>query len=426
MSFFEFLKKRGFIYQSTDDRNIAEILEGSAVFYAGFDPTADSLHIGHLLPIMLMRQMQRKGHIPIVLIGGATALIGDPSGKKEARPIISAEKVFENAEIIKKQLSKFIDPSGGKAVFLNNFDWLAEMKMIDYLRDLGSKFSVNKMLSAESVRQRLDEGISYLEFSYSILQAYDFLHLNDKYNCSIQIGGQDQWGNIVAGSDLVRRFKATQVYGITVPLLLSSSGEKFGKTAGAAVWLSPEKTPPFDYYQFWRNVPDSDCGRMLRLFTELPDGEIESLEKLQPPLINRAKEILAFECAKAVHGEKNASESFMAASSKFGSADPKNEIQTSSSIKNFSSANPQPALLPAAEISENPGEENIRVVRIFTESGLCSSNSEARRLIKGGGAYLNGEKISDAEMTIPAEKIRQNSTMISAGKKNPKRIVFKK
>jgi tyrosyl-tRNA synthetase len=308
---------------------------------------------------------------------------------------------------------------------VDNAEWLSEMKMIDYLRDFGAKFSVNKMLSAESVKQRLEDGISYLEFSYMILQACDFLHLNEKYNCSLQIGGQDQWGNIVAGTDIIRRFKATQAYGITVPLLLSSSGEKFGKTAAGAIWLSSSKTSDFDYYQFWRNIPDSDCGKMLRLFTELPEKEIFELERLEAPQLNRAKEILAFECTKFVRGEKIATESYLTAGARFGFADPDTKIKTSSNIINIVSATTNiSADLPTAKIARIQGEDSVWIVRLFTESQLCSSSGEARRLIKGGGAYINGQKIDDQDMKVPYQKILNQETIIAAGRKNFKKIVL--
>jgi tyrosyl-tRNA synthetase len=426
MPLFEFLKSRGFIYQTTDDAAIAGLLNGNISFYAGFDPTADSLHVGHLLPIMLIRHLLRNNHKAIVLIGGATALIGDPSGKKEARSILSPEKIEENYAAIKKQLENLISADDKKhnVIFVNNAEWLSQMTMLDYLRDLGSKFSVNKMLSSESVKQRLQSGISYLEFSYSILQAYDFLHLNKKYNCILQIGGQDQWGNIVSGTDLIRRFNSVQAYGLTVPLLLASSGEKFGKTADGAVWLSPQKTSPFDYYQFWRNTTDTDCGKFLRLFTDLPDEEIKNLESLPPPLINRTKEILAFESTKIVHGKKAASESFLSATSKFGSADPNNTVKTSSEITEISINAASEEKIQTACIREIPNENSVWIIRILTESGLCSSNGEARRLISGGGAYLNGEKITDPAMNLPAADVKSDRLIISAGKKNHKRIIF--
>ncbi|HOK05251.1 MAG TPA: tyrosine--tRNA ligase, partial [Victivallales bacterium] len=281
MTKFERIKNRGYIYQSTDDEALPKLLDSKLTFYAGFDPTADSLHVGHLLPIMLIRELVKMGHQAIILIGGGTALIGDPSGKKEARKMLDENTVKNNAAAIRQQLINLVSDNDSSPIFIDNSDWLCQMKMIYYLRELGSKFSINKMLSAESVKQRLETGISYLEFSYMILQAYDFLKLYEDYNCTLQIGGQDQWGNIVAGTDIIRRFKSIQAYGITVPLLLTPTGEKFGKTANGTVWLSSSKTSDFDYYQFWRNVPDSECKKMLSLFTELPDDEIEELSKLQ-------------------------------------------------------------------------------------------------------------------------------------------------
>ncbi len=417
------IRSRGYIYQTTDDEALGRLLGGKIAFYAGFDPTANSLHVGHLLPIMLIRLLARMGHKPIILVGGGTALIGDPSGKKEARKMLDMATVSENASAIRKQLSSLL-PTSHEALFVDNAEWLCEMKMIDYLRDFGSRFSVNKMLAAESVKQRLDDGISYLEFSYMILQACDFLHLNEKHGCILQIGGQDQWGNIVAGTDMIRRFKSVQAYGITVPLLLSSSGEKFGKTAEGAVWLSPQRTSDFDYYQFWRNTPDADCGRMLRLFTELPLPEVEQLEKLQPPALNRAKEILAFECTRIARGEKAAAESFLSAGAKFGFADPESKIQTSSNIRRVNAAEAKNSAMPTAKIARTPGEDSVWIVRILTESGLCSSGGEARRLIKGGGAYLDGQKISDPDLKIPAEKLAKGDSIVAAGKKNFRKIIL--
>lgn len=426
MNNFEQIKRRAYIYQSTDDKALNKILEGKICFYAGFDPTADSLHVGHLLPIMLMRMLVKYGHTAIVLVGGGTAMIGDPSGKKEARRMLDLETVSKNANLIKKQLSSLINDEE-KTIFVDNSEWLCQMKMIDYLRELGSRFSVNKMLTAESVKQRLESGISYLEFSYMILQAYDFLVLNEKYNCILQIGGQDQWGNIVAGTDLIRRFKSIQAYGITVPLLLAPNGEKFGKTADGAVWISPEKTSDFDYYQFWRNVSDCDCAKLLRLFTDLPDCEIDDLEKLQPPELNRAKEILAFECTRIARGHDAAVKSYLAAGNKFGFADPQLKIKTSSTITTINPATAQNSSnLPVAKIAINQNENELWIVKLFTESGLCSSSGEARRLIQGGGAYLNGQKISNVNLKIPSSELENKETIIAAGKKNFKKIIFER
>ncbi len=424
MKIFDDLQKRGFIYQTTDDA-LKELLDTHGkVFYVGFDPTGDSLHVGHLLPVMLIRNLQRAGHIPIILVGGATALIGDPSGKQEARPILSKETAAANADKIRSQLASFIDTSEGKAIFANNYDWFKDLSLIDFLRDIGYRFSVNRMLTAESVKQRLESGISYLEFSYMLLQAYDFMILNKKFDCVLQAGGQDQWGIIVAGIDLVRRMNSREVYGMTSPLLLNSTGEKFGKTAGAAVWLDSGRTPIFDYYQFWRNTQDSDVGRLLRLFTDLPLEEIERLSLLEAPKINRAKEILAFEATSLAHGQAEAERIYKAVSSQFGQADPEGLIQTSSAISRIGSASASEELPVYSLGGTLSGGGKIWVVKLLSESGLCSSNGEARRLIKGGGAYFDGTRISDENLQLGAEDFKDGSAILKAGKKNIKKVLI--
>ncbi|HBC89058.1 MAG TPA: tyrosine--tRNA ligase [Lentisphaeria bacterium] len=421
---FSELKDRNFIYQTTDDEKIPEILnKGKNIFYAGFDPTADSLHVGHLLPVMAIRHLQSAGNIPIVLVGGATALVGDPSGKQEARPIMSKDKVAENAAAIKKQLASFIDTSN--AIFVNNADWFCNMLYIDFLRDVGHRFSVNKMLTAESVKLRLETGLSFLEFNYMLLQAYDFYILNKEHRCTLQIGGQDQWGNIVAGVDLVRRMSSNEAYGMTMPLLTNDSGEKFGKTVAGAVWLDPKRTSIFDYYQFWRNTDDSQVEKLLKYFTVLPVEEIERLASLQAPAINRAKEILAFEATKLAHGQEAATKAYLAACSKFGYSDPKGEIETSSSIKSISADTGSIADLPTYKVSSaNFADKGMWIVKLMTESGLCTSSSDARRLIKGGGAYVNDTRISDENATVRKEDFSKNALILKAGKKNVRRIVL--
>lgn len=428
MGCFTKLKERGFIYQVTDEENLPAILNnGKLLYYTGFDATANSLHVGHLIPIMAMLHLQTAGHIPIVLVGGATALIGDPSGKQEARPILSKEDVGKNADALKKQLSRFIKIDTGNAVFVNNYDWFKDMLYIDFLRDIGYRFSVNKMLTADSVKMRLESGgISFLEFSYMLLQAYDFYILNKNYDCSLQLGGQEQWGNIVAGVDLVRRISSVQVYGFTCPLLTNSQGEKLGKTAAGAVWLDENKTSVFDYYQFWRNTQDSDVRRLSLLFTTLPVDEINELcGSDNASQINRAKEILAFEATKLAHGEEAARKTYLAAGTKFGFADPECKIKTSSSVKNIKPKTDSISDLPTYKISlENFTKDGIWIVKLMTDSGLCASNSEARRLIQGGGAYFNEEKISDLNWNLKPEDFQNKSVILKAGKKNLKRIVL--
>ncbi len=426
---------RGFFYQLTDEESLHKILnESSITFYVGFDPTADSLHIGHLLPVMAAKRLQSYGHKPIMLVGGATALVGDPSGKQEARPILSREKVAKNAATIKAQIGRFINFN--EAYLVNNADWFADMLYIDMLRNIGSHFSVNRMLSMDSVKQRMETGISFLEFKYMILQAYDFVHLNEKYNCELQVGGQDQWGNIVSGVELGRKLKGKPFYGATFPLLMDRSGQKFGKTAAGAVWLDKNRTSVFDYYQFWRNVEDTDVCRLLYLFTALPSDEIESFKKLQAPAINRAKEILAYETTLLAHGAEEAKNAYIAAGTKFGFADPENKIATSSTIKTITASNSSESL-PTYEISsdeisssssksdDSSTSEGKWLVALITESGLTSSNGEARRLIQGGGAYINDKKITDVNYDVTENDFENNEMILKAGKKNMRRIIIR-
>lgn len=421
------LKERGFIYQVTDETAVEKLLNTEKVhFYAGFDPTANSLHVGHLLPVMVMSRLQRSGHVPIVLVGGATALVGDPSGKQEARPILSKEMVAENAAAIKAQLARFISIDEGRAVFVNNADWFLDLKYIDFLRDVGTHFSVNRMLSMDSVKMRMETGISFLEFNYMLLQSYDFHVLFQKYGCKLQAGGQDQWGNIVSGVELVRKMDQTEVFGITFPLLLNSQGQKFGKTAAGAVWLDKARTSVFDYYQFWRNTDDAEVEKLLFFFTSLPVDEIRALGALKAPEINRAKEILAFEATLLAHGEADAVKAYIAAGSKFGFADPDGKIKTSSAITGVKAdASAGLADLPTWKlpVSEIP-EEGIWIVKFLADAGLASSNGEARRLIQGGGAYLNDSRLSDLDFKVKKSDFVDNSLILKAGKKNIRRVVL--
>lgn len=432
---FEDMAERGFFYQITDEEALRKILnESNVTFYVGFDPTADSLHVGHLLQVMVAKKLQSYGHKPIMLVGGATALVGDPTGKQEARPLLSKETVAKNAEAIKAQLSRFINFND--AYFVNNTDWFADMLYIDMLRNIGVHFSVNRMLSMDSVKQRMESGISFLEFNYMILQSYDFVYLNEKYNCELEVGGQDQWGNIVSGVELGRKLKGKPFYGATSPLLTDSSGQKFGKTAGNAVWLDKNRTSIFDYYQFWRNVDDKDVCKLLYLFTFLPSEEIESFKKLQAPKINRAKEILAYETTMLAHGSEEAKNAYVAAGTKFGFADPENKILTSSTIKNITISNSSESLptyeISSDEISSSTSEDDDSstsdgkwIVELFTESRLTSSNGEARRLIQGGGAYINDTKISDINYKVSEVDFKNGEMILKAGKKNIRRILIK-
>jgi tyrosyl-tRNA synthetase len=422
---FEDLDSRGFFYQLTDTEAVkAKLNTEKTYFYVGFDPTGDSLHIGHLLPVMAARRLQQAGHIPIMLVGGATGMVGDPSGKNEARKVLTKELVASNAQALKKQLSKFIDFDNENAIFANNADWLCDLLYIDMLRDIGRHFSVNKMLSMDSVKQRMETGISFLEFNYMILQAYDFLYLNDKFNCTLQVGGQDQWGNIVSGVELTRRAKGKQVFGATFPLLTDSAGQKFGKTAGGAVFLDPNKTSIFEYYQFWRNVEDSEVKKLLFLFTSLPTEEVERLGSLEAPAINRAKEILAFEATKLAHNEGEAVKNYLAAGSKFGFADPDNKIPTSSSITKYKASDASQDLPTYAVKKDTVDGEGLWIATLLSDSGLCNSNGDARRLIKGGGAYINGERLTDMNYHIKESDFSNNELILKAGKKKIKRIII--
>lgn len=429
MSIYQELKDRGFIYQETDAVETKKLLENEKVtFYVGFDPTGSSLHVGHLLPIMAMRLLQKAGHVPVVLVGGATAQVGDPSGKQTARPILTKDEVAANAEALRKQLSRFISVEAGEAHFVNNLDWLKELNYIDFLRIIGSKFSVNRMLAQESVKARLEDGLTFLEFNYSILQAYDFYILNRDLNCRMQFGGQDQWGNMVSGVDLTRRMNNNEVYCTTFPLLLDSNGQKFGKTAGGNnVWLDTERTSVFDYYQFWRNSEDDQVKKLLCYFTNLPVDEINELSSLEAPAINRAKEILAYEATKQAHGEDEARKAYLTAGSKFGFADPECKIKTSSNIVNIktetdSSFSDMPTVeLPAADFMG----DGMWIVKLFTSAGLCQSNGDARRLLQGGGAYINDERISNIDMNVKTDVFKDGFIILKAGKKNIKKVTLK-
>ena len=429
MSIYQALKDRGFIYQETDAVNTKKLLENKKVtFYVGFDPTGSSLHVGHLLPIMAMRLLQKAGHIPVVLVGGATAQVGDPSGKQTARPILTKDEVAANANALREQLSRFISVEEGEAHFVNNIDWFKDLNYIDFLRIVGSRFSVNRMLAQESVKARLEDGLSFLEFNYSILQAYDFYILNRDLDCIMQFGGQDQWGNMVAGVDLTRRMSNNEVYCTTFPLLLDSNGQKFGKTAGGNnVWLDTKRTSVFDYYQFWRNSEDDQVQKLLCFFTNLPVNEINELSSLEAPAINRAKEILAYEATKQAHGEAEAQKAYLTAGSKFGFADPECKIKTSSDIVNIkpekdnSFADMPTVGLPAVDFEG----DGMWIVKLFTSAGLCQSNGDARRLLKGGGAYINDERISDMNMNVKTDAFTDGFIILKAGKKNIKKITLK-
>lgn len=422
---FDTLKERGFFYQLTDEEKTKKMLnEQSVTFYVGFDPTADSLHVGHLLPIMAMRWLQQAGHRPIAVVGGATAMVGDPSGKSSARPILTKEKIAENADAIKEQMSRFLEFGEDKALLANNADWLANINYIDFLRDVGRCFSINRMLTAESVKQRLETGLSFLEFNYTLLQAYDFYILKRDEDCTFQFGGQDQWGNIVAGIDLTRRMLRKEVYGATFPLLLKSDGEKFGKSAGGAVWLNKERTSPFEYYQFWRNTEDKEVIKLLSFFTLLPMDEVNRIGSMPAPEINRAKEILAFEATILAHGFPEASKAYLAAGSEFGFADKNNKILTTSKITEVKLGDAT-ANLPTYELDANLLNDGLWIVKLFADCGLAKSNGEARRLVRGGGCYMNDSRITDEKYSVTTKGVIKGVIMLRAGKKKRMRILVK-
>lgn len=427
MNIYQELKARGFCYQQTDEEAIEKLLTTEQVkFYVGFDPTGNSLHVGHLLPVMAMRLMQKAGHIPIVLVGGATAQIGDPSGRISARPMMTLETIEENVRCLCNQLKRFIDDGDGKAHFVNNADWLCKIGYIEMLREVGSIFSVNRMLAQESVKSRLENGLSFLEFNYSILQGYDFYILNRDFGCKLEMGGQDQWGNMVAGTELVRRKSGNEVQCMTIPLLMNSNGQKFGKTSGGTnVWLDVNRTSVFDYYQFWRNSDDAQVEKLMLYFSPLP---IDEIKRICDPAgnINRAKEILAYEATCLAHGEAAAREAFVTAGTRFGFADPEKKVATTSSILTVDTANVQ-AELPTAEIDgavfDDPA--GVTVAKLLVLAGLCKSNSDGRRLIQGGAVSIDDEKVADPVAAVTRDSFKAGSLTLRAGKKNFRRVILK-
>ena len=427
MNIFQELKARGFVYQMTDEAAIEKKLSTEkVVFYCGFDPTGSSLHVGHLLPVMAMRMLQKAGHVPTVLVGGATGAIGDPSGRSAARNMISMEDVAHNVECLKAQLSRFITLDNGEANFVNNYDWFGKFKLLDFLRDVGSRFSVNRMLAQKSVESRLENGLSFLEFSYSLLQGYDFYHLNKEFNCTLEIGGQDQWGNMVAGTELIRRMyeEEREVHVLTIPLLMNpATGQKFGKSVGGtSVWLDVNRTSVFDYYQFWRNTDDAMVAELLKKFAiELPLEECIAIAECGN--INRAKEILAFEATKMAHGEAAAKEAFLTAGSQFGFADPERLVQTTSAIAAIeckAERNYPEAAIPAAEFEG----DGMWIVKLIVASGMSKSNGDARRLIQGNAVKINGEKVSDINFAVKAADFPEKELLLQTGKKNFKKVIF--
>ena len=396
------LLERGYIKQFTHEAETRELLEKEKItFYIGFDPTADSLHVGHFIALMFMAHMQKAGHRPIALLGGGTAMIGDPTGKTDMRKMLTKEQIEHNVASIKKQMEKFVDFSDGKALLVNNADWLANLNYIDFLRDVGAHFSVNKMLTAECYKQRLEKGLTFLEFNYMLMQGYDFYVLNQKYGCKMELGGDDQWSNMIAGVELVRRKAQGEAFAMTCTLLTNSQGQKMGKTVGGALWLDPEKYSPYDFYQYWRNVDDADVERCLALLTFLPMDEVRRLGALEGAEINKAKKVLAFEVTKLVHGEEEATKAQGAAEALFsGGVDMSN--------------------VPTVTISRDDIGKGI--LDIIAATKIVPSKAEGRRLIQQGGLSLNGEKVTDISRTLQMEDFKDNSVLVKKGKKSYTKI----
>ncbi|MCI8337263.1 MAG: tyrosine--tRNA ligase [Lachnospiraceae bacterium] len=407
MTVYDELVARGLIAQVTDEKEIKELInEGKAVFYIGFDPTADSLHVGHFMALCLMKRLQMAGNKPIALIGGGTAMIGDPSGRTDMRKMMTKETIAHNIECFKKQMSRFIDFSQGKAMLVNNADWLLDLNYVELLREVGAHFSVNRMLAAECYKQRMEKGLSFMEFNYMIMQSYDFFALFQKYGCNMQFGGDDQWSNMLGGTELIRRKLGKDAYAMTINLLLNSEGKKMGKTQSGAVWLDPDKTSPFDFYQYWRNVSDGDVLKCLRMLTFLPLEQIDEMEQWEGSQLNRAKEILAFELTKLVHGEEEAGKAQEGARALFSSGNA--------------------AQMPEVALSQEDFEDGkIGVLRLLVKAGLAASNGEARRNVEQGGVSLDGEKVTDTKAVLEMEAIGEDGVILKRGKKKFMKVILK-
>ena len=406
MQIYEELVRRGLIAQVTDEQEIKELInEGKATFYIGFDPTADSLHVGHFMALCLMKRLQMAGHRRVVLIGGGSAMIGDPSGRTDMRQMMTAETIQHNVDCFKKQMARFIDFGEGKAILVNNADWLLDLNYVDVLRDVGACFSVNKMLAAECYKQRMEKGLSFLEFNYMIMQSYDFYHLYKNYGCNMQFGGDDQWSNMLGGTELIRKKLQKDAYAMTITLLLNSEGKKMGKTQSGAVWLDPNKTSPFDFYQYWRNVGDADVLKCIRMLTFLPVEEIDKMDTWEGEQLNRAKEILAYELTALVHGEEEAKKAEASAKALFGAGAGEDAPTTE---------------LSAADLVDGA----LDILTLLVKSGLVASKSEARRTVEQGGASADGEKITDIRHTFTAEALSAG-VLLKRGKKNYRRVILK-
>ena len=407
MGVYEELQARGLIAQVTNEEEIRKMVnEGKAVFYIGFDPTADSLHVGHFMALCLMKRLQMAGNKPIALIGGGTGMVGDPSGRSDMRTMMTVETIQHNCDCFKKQMSRFIDFSEGKAMMVNNAEWLMNLNYIDFLREIGPHFSVNNMLRAECYKQRMEKGLSFLEFNYMLMQSYDFYELFQRYGCNMQFGGDDQWSNMLAGTELIRRKLGKDASAMTITLLLNSEGKKMGKTQSGAVWLDPNKTSPFEFYQYWRNVGDADVLKCIRMLTFLPLEEIDAMDKWEGAELNKAKEILAFELTSLVHGEEEAKKAQEAAKALFSTG--------------------AAADMPKTELTEaDLTDGNIDIMTLLVKCGLTASKSEARRAVQQGGVSVDGEKITDISHTFAGEDFGGEGIVLKKGKKNFRKVIVK-
>jgi len=400
MQIYEELKARGLIAQVTNEEEIREMVNtGKAVFYIGFDPTADSLHVGHFMALCLMKRLQMAGNRPIALIGGGTAMIGDPSGRSDMRSMMTRETIQHNCDCFKKQMERFIEFGEGKAMMVNNADWLLNLNYVDFIREVGACFSVNNMLRAECFKQRMEKGLSFLEFNYMPMQSYDFYHLFKEYGCNMQFGGNDQWSNMLGGTELIRRKLGKDAHAMTITLLLTSEGKKMGKTASGAVWLDPNKTPPYDFYQYWRNIEDADVLKCIRMLTFLPLEQIDEMDGWEGAQLNTAKEILAYELTKLVHGEEEANKAQETARGLFSGK---------GSLDN----------MPATELTEdNFADGKIGAINLMVACGLCASNGEARRLIQQGGVAVNDQKVTGIDVAFEKAAFEGDGLIIKKGKK---------
>lgn len=408
MTIYDELVARGLIAQVTDEAEIKDLINnGKAVFYIGFDPTADSLHVGHFMALCLMKRLQMAGNKPIALIGGGTAMIGDPSGRTDMRQMMTTETIQHNVDCFKKQMSRFIDFSEGKAMLVNNADWLMDLNYIDVLRDVGPHFSVNRMLTAECYKQRMEKGLSFLEFNYMIMQSYDFYTLFQKYGCNMQFGGDDQWSNMLGGTELIRRKLGKDAYAMTINLLLNSEGKKMGKTQSGAVWLDPNKTSPFEFFQYWRNVADSDVLKCIRMLTFLPLEEIDAMDSWEGAQLNEAKEILAYELTKLVHGEEEAAKAKEASHALFAGGGSHDNM-------------------PTVELSaEDFADGDLDIMGLLVKAGLCESRGDARRNVQQGGVSVADEKVSDIATKYAADFFAGDGVVVRRGKKKFVKVVVK-